>query len=183
MMVSKEIQIMIYLASAIWIIHLINFTTGYSLNEYLGLIPRETRGLLGIAFAPFLHGGFIHIISNTIPLIILGSLMGYSAKKDFIDVNLIILVLGGILVWIFARGSIHVGASGVVMGYFGYLMSISYFEKSIKNAMISLIVFVFYGGMIFSILPSIASYISWEGHLFGFISGVIAAYYISKKSD
>ena len=128
----------------------------------LGIVPHSFIGLRGILFAPFLHGSFYHIISNTVPFIILGW-------------------LGGLGTWVIGRNcSIHIGASGVIFGYLGYLLFRGYFEKSFVAIAISVGIFMTYGGLIWGVLPT-NPYISWEGHLFGFIGGIMAAKLLSPS--
>jgi len=173
---TKYLTTMFYFLAILWAVQIVNVFTGYMLSENLGIIPREFAGLFGIVFAPFLHFGFIHIISNSIPLFILGSLIKFYRSDKFIDINIIIIVVSGILTWIFARDGVHAGASALIMGYFGFLVGNGYFKKDLKEIIFSFITLIFYGGLIFSILPSIRSYVSWEGHLFGLIAGVFTAW-------
>jgi len=174
--VIKYLPTMIYALMILWAVQIVNVFTGYMLSENLGIIPREFGGLLGIILAPFLHFGFIHLISNSIPLFVLGSLIKFYKSENFLDINLIIIVISGVLTWALARNGVHAGASALIMGYFGFLVGNGYFKKDFKEIIFSFITLIFYGGLIFSILPSIRSYISWEGHLFGLIAGVLTAW-------
>lgn len=155
------------------VIELINLISGRALN-YFGNIPRYVPGLKGIVLGPFLHGSLQHFISNIIPLGIFTYLMLQYGIKRYWLVTLWIIILSGTLVWLFGRSASHIGASGLIYGYFGFLLVAGFLSKSIKLLVISIIVAFFYGGLIFGLMPS-SPFVSWESHLFGFITGVIAA--------
>jgi len=130
--------------------------------------------LIGIIISPFVHYGIPHLLANTIPLAILGGLIAITNSKLFIRATFIIVLLGGTGVWLLGRFAIHVGASGLVFGYFGFLIARSFYERSLSSIVLAAVVIFLYGGMIWGVLP-VEPYISWEAHLFGFISGIIAA--------
>jgi membrane associated rhomboid family serine protease len=143
--------------------------------DRLGIRPRDVAGLWGILFAPFLHGGFYHLLSNTVPLLVLGWLVLLRRLGDFVEVSLIALVVSGGGTWLVGRtNTVHIGASGVIFGYLGYLLFRGYFERSFRAIALSMVVAIAYGGMVWGVLPS-NPYISWEGHLFGFVGGILAA--------
>ena len=147
----------------------------------LGIVPQSFIGLRGILFAPFLHGSFYHALANTAPFIVLGWLVMLRNIKDFYFVSAISALVGGLGTWLIGRPcSVHVGASGVIFGYFGYLLFRGYFERSFVAIAISLAIAITYGSLLWGVLPT-RSYISWEGHLFGFIGGIIAAKLLSPS--
>lgn len=147
----------------------------------LGIVPQSFIGLRGILFAPFLHGSFYHVLANTAPFIVLGWLVMLRNIKDFYFVSAISALVGGLGTWLVGRPcSVHIGASGVIFGYFGYLLFRGYFERSFVAIAISLAIAITYGSLIWGVLPT-RSYISWEGHLFGFIGGIIAAKLLSPS--
>lgn len=140
-----------------------------------GIKPRTLHGLWGIPFAPFLHGGFLHLAANTIPFLLLGWLVMLRRAGDFLPVTVIVAVVGGLGVWLFARGdAVHLGASGLIFGYLGFLLLRGFFERNLLSILFSLAVGAVFGGMLWGILPT-SSYISWESHFFGFIGGVLCA--------
>jgi membrane associated rhomboid family serine protease len=148
------------------------------LNAY-GIYPRSIVGLRGILFAPFLHGNFAHLISNTIPFLVLGWFVMLREVSDFFVVSAICMVVSGLGTWLFGSlfvpyNTIHIGASGVIFGYFGFLLLRGYFERSFVSIAFSLIVGILYGGLLWGVLP-LQYGISWEGHLFGFLGGAFAA--------
>lgn len=150
-----------------------------SLDLY-GIRPRSFIGLRGILFAPFLHGSFAHLVANTAPFLTLGWLVMLREMSDFFVVTMITMLVSGIGVWLTAPAySIHIGASGLIFGYFGFLLLRGYFERSFAAILFSLIVGLLYGGIIWGVLP-LQYGISWQGHLFGFIGGAIAARLLAR---
>lgn len=140
------------------------------LDKY-GIMPRTISGLIGIPLMPFLHGGFRHLFANAFPFLILGYICLKGEKGRFIDATILIVLVGGLGTWLIGRSSYHIGASGLVYGYFGYVMARGIFEKRLKWAVLAIVVGIFFGSMIFGVIPSMASQISWEGHLCGMLVG------------
>ncbi|MGE5656455.1 MAG: rhomboid family intramembrane serine protease [Actinomycetota bacterium] len=163
----------------LWAIELINSLLGRALNVY-GVIPRTGIGLRGILFMPFLHGNFAHLAANTIPLIILGWLIMLRKTSDFFTVSIVTMVVSGLGIWLTgAPHSVHIGASGLIFGYLGFLLLRGYFERRISSIILSLMVGLVYGSLIWGVLPSQPG-ISWQGHLFGLIGGGLAAKLLAK---
>jgi len=180
---KTQAKILGALVAIFWIITFVNeiFLRG-RLNA-LGILPLNPVGLRGILFAPFLHGGFYHVAANTVPFIVLGWLVMLRNISDFYFVSIIAALVGGLGTWLSGDPrSVHIGASGVIFGYFGYLLFRGYFERSFVAIAISLVIAVTYGSLIWGVLPT-RSYISWEGHLFGFIGGIIAAKLLSPSKS
>ncbi|MFB2893832.1 rhomboid family intramembrane serine protease [Aerosakkonemataceae cyanobacterium BLCC-F50] len=164
-----------------WIVEFFDLIVFRGRLDYFGIIPGSTIGLRGILFAPFLHGNFVHLAANTIPFITLGWLIMLRETSDFFIVSAISMIVSGLGVWLFAPpNSIHIGASGVVFGYLGYLLFRGYFQRSPGSIILSLFVGSLYGSMIWGVFPSQIG-ISWQGHLFGFIGGAIAARLLTRK--
>ncbi|MFT6344332.1 MAG: membrane associated rhomboid family serine protease [Paraglaciecola sp.] len=161
-------------------IEMINLFTGRMLSQ-LGTIPRYVPGLKGIILGPFVHGSLQHYFSNIIPLCIFTYLLLQYGLNRYLQVTLWIMITSGLLVWLFARPATHIGVSGVVYGYFGYLVLAGFLSGKFKLIIISVLVAFFYGGLIFGILPS-SPFVSWESHLFGFIAGLVAAKLWAKPS-
>lgn len=149
--------------------------------DIYGIMPRSVIGLRGILFAPFLHGNFAHLIGNTVPFIVLGWLIMLRETSDFLWVSLISAFVSGLGTWLFGSSGVHIGASGVIFGYLGYLLLRGYFERSMTAIALSLFVGTLYGSLIWGILPTRIG-ISWEGHLFGFLGGVLAARLLTPAS-
>jgi membrane associated rhomboid family serine protease len=167
--------------AVLWTVYLVNLLLGGWLLRY-GVIPRTDVGLRGILFAPFLHVNLAHIVANTVPFVILGWLVTLRDQRHFLTVTAIAMLGAGIFAWLFgAPGSVHVGASGVVFGYLGFLMLSGWFDRSIAAIMISVAVTVVWGGLVFGVLPGMPG-VSWQGHLGGFVGGVFAARHYRKLS-
>ena len=166
-----------------WIVEIVDFVFfngGFGLDQY-GIIPHKVVGLRGILFAPFLHGGFRHLMANTIPFITLGWFVMLQETSDFFIVTLITMVVSGLGTWLIGSpGSVHVGASGLIFGYLGFLLLRGFFQRNLPSILLSILVGIFYGGLIWGVLPTDPR-VSWEGHLFGFVGGIISAYLIGKK--
>jgi membrane associated rhomboid family serine protease len=174
----------ITIVAIMWGVFILNSFIYLDFNQY-GIRPREISGLKGILFCPFLHGNLAHIISNTLPMLILTTVLFWFYKRVAVRVLVFSALIGGGLVWIFARSAVHIGASGVVFALVGFLIASGLFRRNIKALLIAIIVFFLYGGVVWGVLPTNPS-ISWEGHLFGFLSGIGLAYVykdIGRKSS
>jgi membrane associated rhomboid family serine protease len=164
----------------LWVLELADVLLLGSLDG-LGIRPRETFGLLGIPLAPFLHGGFGHLLANTTALIPLGLLVSARRRSDFVLVSALVALLAGGAVWLLgAGGSVHIGASGLVFGYLGYLVGLGFFERSPRAIVLALVVGFAYGGLMFGVLPGQPG-VSWESHLFGFIAGVASSKWLAGR--
>ncbi len=163
----------------IWLLEAIDWVMGGALDQF-GIAPRQASGLWGIGAAPLLHVGFAHVAANTIPFLILGWFVLLRGVKTFMLVTLIVVIFSGFGTWLIApAASIHLGASGLVFGYFGYLLLRGYFERSWEAIVWSIVVALLYGGMMFGLFPGSVG-ISWQMHLFGFIGGGLAAYLLAN---
>ena len=167
------IQLLLLFIALLWATHLANVMTDYSLNAY-GIMPRTRAGLWGIPLSPLLHSDWSHLASNTLPLLALGGLVAFRGAWTLAPAALAIILLGGLGVWIAGRPAIHIGASGLVFGLFGYLVALGWYERSPVAIIVAIAVVAVYGGIIFGALPQ-DGFISWEAHLFGLMAGVVAA--------
>lgn len=164
-----------------WLLEILDQFVFRGSLDYFGIMPHQVIGLRGILFAPFLHGDFPHLIANTVPFLILGWLVMLQETSDFFIVTGLTMLVGGLGVWLFAApGSIHIGASILIFGYLGFLLLRGYFQRNIPSILLSILVFLLYGGTIWGVLPSRPG-ISWQGHLFGFLGGVLAAKLIATE--
>ncbi len=161
----------------LWIIELADWLVLGGALDGLGIQPRTMGGLQAIVVAPWLHGGFGHLLANTIPFVVLGWFVMVRRTTDFFIVALAALLISGLGIWLFGgASSIHIGVSGVVFGFFGYLLARGYYERSILAITMAALAFLIYGGMLWGMLP-LTQGISWQGHLFGFLGGVFVAYW------
>ncbi|NCS01204.1 MAG: rhomboid family intramembrane serine protease [Microcystis aeruginosa G13-07] len=164
-----------------WLLEILDQFVFRGSLDIFGIIPHQVIGLRGILFAPFLHGDFSHLIANTVPFLILGWLVMLQETSDFFVVTGLTMLVGGLGVWLFAAPrSIHIGASILIFGYLGFLLLRGYFQRNIPSILLSILVFLLYGGTIWGVLPSRPG-ISWQGHLFGFLGGVLAAKLIATE--
>jgi len=147
----------------------------------LGILPRKAFGLIGVFTAPLIHSNIEHLYSNAIPLFVLGTSIFYFYPNSSKRVALIIYFLTNSLVWVLARESFHIGASGIVYGLFSFLFFSGIFRKDKRAITLSVLTIFIYGGMTYGIFPTKEG-ISWESHLFGFITGIFTAY-IFRKND
>ncbi len=162
----------------LWLIHIAATVTDFDLYK-MGLLPRNTTGLLGIITAPLIHGDFSHLISNTFPLIILGWIILFFYPKVSYFLFIFIYIVTGLLVWFFARQVYHIGASGIVYGFVSFLFFSGIFRKDNTSITLALIITFLYGGIVWGMLPGMKG-ISWESHLLGAVTGLIAAFLFRK---
>ena len=175
---KRQFRFIAIVALVLIVLEAINVLTANSLNIF-GVIPRELHSLPFIFTAPFLHGSPSHLITNLVPLLLFMWLIMQWGNKTFWLTTLTVFLVGGLGVWLFGRSAIHIGASGIVYGYFGFLLLAGFRSKQIHYLVISVLVALLYGGMLFGIFPTKA-FVSFEYHLFGFIGGLIAAWYWVK---
>jgi membrane associated rhomboid family serine protease len=162
-----------------WLIFpLNNLLLNGKLSAY-GIVPRHLNGLAGIPCAPFLHASYAHLLANTLPLLALGGILCTRSRGEFIIVTVIGIVLGGGLTWLVGRNATHIGASGLIFCYFGYLASLAYFHRSFGTLCVSVLCILAYGGILRGVVPTSAA-VSWEGHLTGLVAGVALAWFVSK---
>lgn len=158
-----------------WALELLDTLLPIPLDQY-GIFPRSPLGLMGIIFAPFLHGSWSHLLANTPPFLIFGGIISLGGTGEFWLVTLGCGLIGGLGTWMFSpSNTITVGASGIVFGYFGYLLLRGFFERKFSSILISLAIGIVYGGIIWQVFPSANPRISWTAHFFGFVGGVILA--------
>ena len=150
--------------------------------DQFGIRPRSISGIGGVLAAPFLHLGFGHLISNTLPFLVLGGVVLIGGRKVFVLSSLFIIAVGGMALWTLGPpGTNHIGAGLLIFGYLGFLLARGIFEKSVFWIVVSIVTLLFYGGMLAGVFPGQPG-ISWQGHLFGFIAGVLAAKVLFTRS-
>jgi membrane associated rhomboid family serine protease len=163
----------------LYVIEAIDHTMGQRLDLY-GIYPRQADGLMGIIWAPLLHGGWGHLIANTIPLLILGFLMTLLGMTRFITATAIIWIVGGFGTWLIAPTGPVIGASGLIMGYLSFLIVFGFFTRTFWQIAVGVVVFLYYGTLLLGVFPFLVGpHVSWQGHLCGVVAGVLAAYTLS----
>jgi membrane associated rhomboid family serine protease len=169
------------LIPVLFAIEAVDVGLGGQMDVGWGIIPRSMYGIDGILFAPFLHSGFDHLYSNSIPLILLGTFVLAAGARRFLLSSLVIILVSGVGVWFTGSpGTVVVGASGLIFGYLGLLLMRGLVERTWWNFAVVLLVGLLYGWQLFGILPT-DERISWQGHLFGFIGGVLAAIFFRRR--
>jgi len=161
----------------LWAVHLLNWIIGYGLNPAFGLIPRHVSGLDGVIAMPLLHGSFAHLMANTLPLLVMGGLLVATTTRALLPVNAVMIGLGGGLVWRFGSSAIHIGASGLVFGWFGFLVARGLVDRSPITLGAALVVGVLYGSLLWGVFPGQPG-VSWEAHLFRALAGAAAAFLV-----
>ncbi len=174
-------QVIGVFVAALWLVEILDVTVFDDAWERRGIRPRMLSGLQGVALAPLLHDDFTHLVANTVPLIILGGLVLAHGMRVWASVTGVVVVVGGLATWLFARSANHIGVSGVVFGYLGYLLAAAFFERSLRSIVIGAVAFFLYGGLLFGVLPGQPG-VSWESHLFGAAAGVLAAWLLRSRS-
>ncbi|MDQ3587854.1 MAG: rhomboid family intramembrane serine protease [Actinomycetota bacterium] len=167
------------MVAVMWGLEIIDVAAGHRLDR-LGIEPREADGLVGVATAPFLHAGFGHLASNTVPFAALGLAIAFSGLVRLAAVTLIVMLVGGLGTWLVApQNTVHIGASGVVFGYAAYLIVRGIFNRSAGELALAAVVVLFMGGALLGgLVPR--SGVSWQGHLFGALGGVVAARLLAR---
>lgn len=170
------------LLAAMWVLEFVDLILPAEL-DYLGIRSREIAGLAGIPAAPFLHSGFEHLLANTLPFLIMGTLVAWRAGGRFWSVAIIIILLGGVGVWLLGPGNtITIGASGVVFGFLGYLLVLGVLTRNWIDILVALGVLFVYGSLLFGALPfGVPPGVSWLAHLTGFAAGVVAAFITARR--
>ena len=154
-----------------WTTHLFQFVFNISFIK-LGVLPKTYIGLKGVVFSPFIHKDWSHLINNSYPILVLGTLLFYSYKKIAYRIFFLLFIFSGVLLWMIGRQSFHIGASGIIYSLASFLFFSGIIRKNPPLTAISLVVLFLYGSMIWGLFP-INKFSSWEGHLSGFITGLV----------
>jgi membrane associated rhomboid family serine protease len=174
--VKRQGMLMLGLLALMWLLELVD--TGLlrqSLNQY-GIVPRTAGGLRGLLFAPFLHVNLTHLAANSLPFLALGWLVLAHSWREFAGVTIGVAALSGLGAWLFGgANSVHIGASGVIFGWFGFLLFHGLFTRHLGQLVVSLLVGLVYGSLFWGVLP-VTPGVSWQGHLFGFVGGALMAW-------
>jgi membrane associated rhomboid family serine protease len=175
----ESIKLPLLFVVTIWCIKVIETSFGVSFSSY-GLYPRELFGLTGIVTFPLLHGSWDHLISNTLPMLFFTTALFYFYPKSAKPTFIALYIVPGILLWLFARPSFHIGASAIVYGLAAFIFFSGIIRKDKRSIILACILTFFYGGMVWGILPY-KDGVSWEGHLFGGLTGVLMAFVFRKR--
>lgn len=163
------------------IIEMVNALTFHGLNRVFGLRPRSADGVLDIMTFPLLHANLDHLLSNALPLIIFGFLAFLSGLRVFLTVLASSWLGSGIAVWLIGGVGVTVGASGLVFGLFAFLLVRGFVNRSWWQILLSVVLFMAYGGILFGVLPTVAGFVSWQAHLGGAVGGFLAALFLRPR--
>jgi membrane associated rhomboid family serine protease len=163
----------------IWMVYWVEITFNYNFNNY-GILPQKIRGLKGVFFSPFIHGSTSHLFNNSVPLFVLLGFLFFFYRRVALKVLVVGTILTGILTWTYARNSYHIGASGVIYLLFSFIFFSGILRKHYRLVALSLIVVFLYGGLIWYVFP-IDDGVSWEGHLSGFLTGLMLTFLYRNK--
>jgi len=177
---SAPFDLLIGFIALLWVVEIVNLLLHHQLCRY-GILPRTVRGLVGIPLSPFLHGSLPHLFVNTGPLAVLGGLVLMNGRKVFVRTTVTITLAGGLGIWLVGRPAVHVGASALVFGWFGFLLANGLTRREAKPIFLALAAVAAYGGLFWGMLPT-ATHVSWEGHVCGFAAGILAARLGGRKS-
>lgn len=180
--VKQALLLMIGWLALLWLLEIMDTAQGHALDAY-GITPRVPGELRDVIPAAFMHFGFEHLAANSVPLLVLGFLAALHGLGRFLGVVSIIIVISGLGVWLVApEYSNTAGASGVVFGLLGYLLIRGFVDRRLVDVLIGVGVAAAYGSLLWGALPMrVEEGVSWQGHLFGLIGGVVAAFYLRER--
>jgi membrane associated rhomboid family serine protease len=169
--------------AVLWILQVVNWADGYRLDTEFGILPEHLSRLPDIFTAPFLHFSWQHIEGNSIPFFVLGVLAAYRSIKRFLLVTLIVAVTSGMAVWLFqSSNELTVGASGLIFGYFGYVLVRGFVDRSLVDIVVGLVAGVLYWTILEVAIPGTPG-VSWIGHVGGLVGGIIAAWFLRSPAS
>lgn len=173
---GRAASLMVAVLAVLWIVELINAATGRGLGQAGGIRPREFGSLVDIVTAPFLHGNLEHLAGNAVALFSLGFIAAMPSMKKFLLMNAVVVLVGGLGVWLFSpAGTVSIGASGVVFGYFGYLLLRGFVDRRAVDVVVSIGIALAYAYPMWTSIGFGVTNISWQGHLSGLVGGLLAA--------
>ena len=176
------LRIVLGMATVMWVLEVIDQLADNQLDQY-GIEPRDGDGLIGVVAAPFLHGGFDHLVGNTVPFLLMGFVIAAQGAARVIAVTVIVALVSGLGTWLIAPdNTVHIGASGIVFGYASYLLTRGFFNRSALELAVGALVAVVYGtALLGGLVPEDG--VSWQGHFFGAVGGVVAARGLATRSS
>jgi membrane associated rhomboid family serine protease len=180
---SGALVLMSGFAAVLWVVQILNAIDDYRLDRF-GVKPRELDGLWGVVTMPFLHSSYGHLLSNTIPVVLIGWVLLLAGVSTWATVTGLVVVGGGLLTWLVGPGdSLIVGASGMVFGWLGYLLARAYFSRRLKWILVAVLVLIFFGTLLFGLFPTLNSDVSWQAHVCGFVAGIGAGALLHPRGE
>ena len=179
--VAQGLALVVGMVALMWAVEIVDIAAGEL--DANGIAPRDVDGLDGIVWAPFLHGGFLHLLGNTVPFLLLGAAIAWSGLRRVAAVAAIVAVVGGLGTWLVGpAGTIHIGASGLVFGFAAYLVSRGAFSRRPAHLAVGVLVLLVYGTtLLVGLVPTPG--VSWQGHLFGALGGLAAARALNARRE
>ena len=180
---EAAVLLIVGMLAVMWVLEIVDQVTSADLDQY-GIRPHDAPdGLVGIGTAPFLHADFGHLIGNSIPFLVMGATIALSGLARVIGATAIIAVVGGLGTWLVASSDTnHIGASGIVFGYAGYLIASGFYSRNMLHLLVGVLVIGVYATtLLFGLAPRDG--ISWQGHLFGAVGGLVAARMLDRRND
>jgi membrane associated rhomboid family serine protease len=180
--VQTGLLVVAAMAAVMWLEEIVDQIAPGDWDRY-GIRPRDPDGLEGIVTAPFLHGGFDHLLGNTVPFLVLGAVIAFSGAARVALVTVVVMVVGGLGTWLVAPAdTVHIGASGLVFGFAAYLVARGAFSRSLAQIALGLAVLAVWGtSLLQGLIPQDG--ISWQGHLFGAVGGVLSAWLLDRRRE
>ncbi|HEY2297993.1 MAG TPA: rhomboid family intramembrane serine protease [Jatrophihabitans sp.] len=167
----------------LYVIQFFNADHDYSWNRF-GLKPRQVDGLWGVVTQPFLHQSWGHLLSNTLPLLAIGWTLLLSGVRVFLFVTAVVIVVGGFATWLVAPSNeVIVGASGMIFGWLGYLLARAIFSRRLRWIVVAVLLLIFFGTLLGSLLPSVDSRVSWQSHVCGALAGIGVAWLLHPRKS
>lgn len=182
-MLQQSILFAVGFIALLWLIRTVEWSASLNLGVF-GILPRTLSGMVGIITAPLVHGTFLHLLSNTFPLILLLVATFYFYNKIALEVFLWIYLITGFWVWVAARQAYHIGSSGIVYGLAAFLLFSGIFRKDMRSVVVAVAIAFLYNGMLQGLLPNTSQQnISWESHLLGSVAGVFCSFYFRTSGN
>jgi membrane associated rhomboid family serine protease len=177
----RGLMLVAAMAAVMWAVEIVDVVAGDL--DSAGIRPRDPEGLVGVVAAPFLHGGFGHLFGNTIPFLVLGAVIALSGLMRVVSVTAIVALVGGLGVWLVAPAStLHIGASGIVFGFITYLIVRGLYTRRALHLVVGVAVLLVYGGTLaIGFVPTPG--VSWQGHAFGAVGGILAAWLLERQQS
>ena len=178
---KRLLRPLLTIIAAMWLVEAADRLLFNGALDHLGIVPRQLIGLRGVFLAPWLHGSFAHLAANTVPFLVLGFLVMLRHQRQFVAVSMVIIVVSGLGTWLVAPAqTIHIGASGLIFGYFAFLVVTAWYERSFAAVAVAILVIALYGSIVWGVLP-LAVGISWQGHFFGLLGGALGDYVVDRN--
>ncbi|MCT4616343.1 MAG: rhomboid family intramembrane serine protease [Marinifilaceae bacterium] len=176
---KSSVQVPVFFLGVMWVIRIFEFLFRYDLRHW-GIMPRKLDSLHGILTSVLIHGGFRHLMANSIPFLVLSTALFYFYKHISYRIFFLSYIISGAMLWVVGRTAWHIGASGLIYALASFLFFGGVFKRHPKLIIISILIVIFYGGLIWGIFPG-SFMVSWEGHLCGAVTGMLLAYSFKDK--